>query len=73
MASQLPEEPVELATLRKRLKFTVGYRDKLATHLAEVEAEIAADARAFATLNGDFVRPTLEQLRRMLFDENGKG
>lgn len=75
MASQLPGQPdrVELDDLRNRLKSAIQWRDVLANHLAKVEAEIAADARAFATLNGDFVRPTIDQLRRTLFEKERSG
>jgi len=82
MESQLPEgflmtvsqepEPSELVVLRNRLKAMIHWRDRLATELAKVDAEITADAGTFRTLNGDLVRPTLDQLRRMLFDD-GKG
>jgi hypothetical protein len=69
MESQLPEGSEEMARLRKRLKDAIRWRDQLDRALRRAEAEIFADARTFATLNGDFVRPTLEQLRRMLFDD----
>jgi hypothetical protein len=60
---------VELVDLRNRLKAMVHWRDCLAAQMAIADAEIAADARTFATLSGDFVKPTLDQLRRMLFDK----
>jgi len=72
MASQVPEpEPDELATLRRSLREAIRWRDRLASELAKVDAEIATDAGTFRTLNGDLVRPTLDQLRRMLFEEKG--
>ena len=72
MATQVPEpEPVELANLRRSLREAIRWRDRLASELAKVDAEIATDAGTFRTLNGDLVRPTLDQLRRMLFEEKG--
>ena len=70
MASE-PDDAVaaELAGLKRRIRATIHWRDKLAFELAKVDAELAADARTFRTLNGDLVAPTLPQLRRMLFDE----
>ena len=71
MASQLGDRPTDddLEALKRRLRAVIQWRDRLAAELAKVDAELAQDARTFRTLNGDLVAPTLEQLRRMLFDE----
>ena len=59
----------DLETLKRRLRAVIHWRDRLAAELAKLDAELAQDARTFRTLNGDLVAPTLEQMRRMLFDE----
>jgi hypothetical protein len=67
MASQLADvASVDLETVRKRLRELVRWRDLLAAEVAKVDAAIRDDARTFATLNGDKMRPTLDQLRRMV-------
>jgi len=70
VASQ-PDRPMDddLETLKRRLRAVIHWRDRLAAELAKLDAELAQDARTFRTLNGDLVAPTLEQMRRMLFDE----
>jgi hypothetical protein len=68
------DEPIpfdEKDRLAKRLRETISWRDAIAREVVRLDGEIAVDARTFATLNGDLVRPTLDQLRRMLFE--GKG
>lgn len=69
MASQLEPNPDTLDRAKNRLRHLIQWRDHLAREVAFVEAEIGRDARDFATLNGDLVKPTLPQLRRMLFEE----
>lgn len=68
MASEESDERERVATSLRQL---IQWRDRIAEEVAKLDAAIAVEARVFATLNGDFVRPTLDQLRKMLF-ENGK-
>lgn len=72
MALELPGVGQELDAVAYRLRAAIHKRDRLAEALAQADAEISADARKFADLCGNTVKPTLEQLRRMLA-ENGKG
>jgi len=76
MASEAPAVvSADLERVKARLRDSIHWRDMLAEEVAKFDAIIRDDARAFATLNGDLMRPTLDQLRRMLFDQptNGKG
>jgi hypothetical protein len=64
-----PEPNVELELARSRLRDLIEWRDFIAKELSFTDAEIARDARAFANLTGDYVKPSLDQLRRILFDD----
>lgn len=72
-SEETARQAAELEAIKARLRPAIHWRDILASQLAKVDAEIAADARVFADLSGEKVKPKLEQLRRMLGDENGKG
>jgi hypothetical protein len=62
-------EQADLGPIERRLRQLIGWRDLLAQHLAEAEAEIAAEARQYANATGVTVRPSLDQLRRQLVTE----
>lgn len=61
----VPVEPRPASTV-ERLRANIGRRDALTRELAMVDAAIAADARIYADARGEFVRPTIDQLRRRL-------
>lgn len=49
-----------------RLRARIRNRDRLAKQLAVEDAAIAVDARRYADERGEFLRPTIGQLRRDL-------
>jgi hypothetical protein len=56
----------ELAAAKEALRSLIRWRDLLAEEVARFDGIISGEARRFATLNGDLVKPSLPQLRRML-------
>ena len=61
--------PPDLPAIQRTLRGLIGWRDYLARDLAEMDAAIAREARAYADAMGVKVRPTLAQLRRELIAE----
>ena len=53
----------------ERLRRALEIRDNLTANLAKLDALIAADARLYADERGEFIRPTVEQLRKRLGGE----
>jgi hypothetical protein len=52
-----------------RLRARIVRRDRLARDLAAEDAAIAIEARRYADERGEFIRPTVDQLRKRLMGD----
>lgn len=62
----VPDAPLLPPTPADRLRANIGRRDALAREIATVDAAIAADARIYADERGEYLRPTIDDLRKRL-------